>query len=262
MKQDLIDAVYNNLYGFYDFMGLSSQAVYHKDSELTCLITKVPFTFLNQVYQARFLPEQVDEKIEAVDRRFAARGVRRYAWLIGLDNPARNLADRLVAAGFVPDSFYPGMAVNLKETPGTLEIAPGTAVRPGRTADQLMEWTGVLVKGFGVPDSSQKAMFDLLIEQGFDSTARYYTAFWQGAPAACSMLLESAGAAGIYCVATLPEARGKGLGTVATRAALLDAREIGCEIAILLASRMGFPIYLKLGFRKVCDMEVYEIIKE
>jgi predicted GNAT family acetyltransferase len=58
-------------------------------------------------------------------------------------------------------------------------------------------------------------------------------------------------------VATLPEARGKGIGAVLTLGPLLDAREMGYRIGILQSSEMGFNVYKKLGFRHLCQIEYF-----
>ncbi|MGK5684342.1 GNAT family N-acetyltransferase [Actinoplanes sp. URMC 104] len=52
-------------------------------------------------------------------------------------------------------------------------------------------------------------------------------------------------------VATHPEARGRGLATAVTAAALADARRLGAETATLQASAMAERLYGRLGFRPV-----------
>jgi len=66
-----------------------------------------------------------------------------------------------------------------------------------------------------------------------------------------------AGVAGIFAVSTLPEARGRGIGTALTVAPLVDAREAGYRVGTLQASDMGYPIYRKLGFQDVCQYNLY-----
>lgn len=63
--------------------------------------------------------------------------------------------------------------------------------------------------------------------------------------------------AGVQFVATLPEARGQGLGGAMSLAPLLEARQVGYRIGILQSSEMGFPVYRRLGFQQVCQLEHY-----
>jgi predicted acetyltransferase len=56
-------------------------------------------------------------------------------------------------------------------------------------------------------------------------------------------------------VATLPEARGKGIGAAVTLKPLHNARELGYIIGVLQSSEMGFNVYKRLGFRHLCQIE-------
>jgi predicted GNAT family acetyltransferase len=60
--------------------------------------------------------------------------------------------------------------------------------------------------------------------------------------------------AGVYSVATLPDARRQGLGACITALPLHQLAGQGVERAVLHASSMGYPVYQKLGF--VDDGEV------
>jgi GNAT superfamily N-acetyltransferase len=83
-----------------------------------------------------------------------------------------------------------------------------------------------------------------------DSPVHHYIAWEAGRPVACSSLYLGAGVAGIYDVATLPEARGRGIGAAITEQPVLVARAQGYDVAILHATPMGDPVYRRLGFRE------------
>jgi GNAT superfamily N-acetyltransferase len=255
-----IQAVYDNLYGYYDFLGQSSQAFYHRGADRTRLTTRLQISFFNVLYRMELPPETEAETIQDVIDLFAAGGVQEYTWWIGPGDPAPAAAARLRSAGFVRGEL-PGMYLDIDSLPDSPPLPDGITLQPVRTKAQLMEWAQVCMKGFGGSGEGSQDLYDLLVEQGFNASARYYTALWQGAPAACSMLLVTGSVAGIYSVTTLAEARNQGLGGAATRAALNDARSLGCTAATLQASRMGFPLYQKLGFRKVCDLGEYQFQK-
>jgi ribosomal protein S18 acetylase RimI-like enzyme len=65
---------------------------------------------------------------------------------------------------------------------------------------------------------------------------------------------------GISWLGTLPEARGRGIGSALIAAALDDAAaDNGCTTASLQASAQGERIYRKLGFQTVGCFDVYEM---
>jgi ribosomal protein S18 acetylase RimI-like enzyme len=51
-------------------------------------------------------------------------------------------------------------------------------------------------------------------------------------------------------VATLPEARNRGLGRAVTLAAMHAGAEAGATIAVLESSEMGLNVYRRLGFEE------------
>ena len=66
-----------------------------------------------------------------------------------------------------------------------------------------------------------------------------------------------AGAAGIYGVATRPEARGSGLARMLTLHALHAARDAGHTLGVLHSSPKAVGLYEKIGFRAVAPFSVF-----
>jgi ribosomal protein S18 acetylase RimI-like enzyme len=72
---------------------------------------------------------------------------------------------------------------------------------------------------------------------------------WRGAePVAKAFLHLAAGAAGLYAVATRPEARGLGLARNLTLHGFAAARAAGYRLGILHSTPMARTLYEKLGF--------------
>jgi hypothetical protein len=58
----------------------------------------------------------------------------------------------------------------------------------------------------------------------------------------------SDGLARSYCVSTITEERGKGLGEHATAEPLRLAAKLGCGVGVLQSSAAGYPVCRNLGF--------------
>src|SRR5262249_25448693 len=78
-----------------------------------------------------------------------------------------------------------------------------------------------------------------------------------GTPAAGAMVILTHGIGGVYWVGTTPAARGRGLGELVTRIVGHLAVDVGARVVVLQASRMGEPIYRRMGYREVTRYPCY-----
>ena len=62
----------------------------------------------------------------------------------------------------------------------------------------------------------------------------------------------------IWSVATAPEARGRGLSTALMRQALSDAAARGCETSTLQATKLGRPVYERVGYQDFGALQMWE----
>jgi GNAT superfamily N-acetyltransferase len=76
--------------------------------------------------------------------------------------------------------------------------------------------------------------------------------------AAALAIRDCDGDAGVWLVATLPEARGRGLAGGLLAVAMREARERGCDISTLQATRAGEPVYARLGYEKFGTIGMWE----
>ena len=65
------------------------------------------------------------------------------------------------------------------------------------------------------------------------------------------------GVAGIHAVTTVPEFRGRGIGTAMTFSPLIYARKKGYEIGVLVSSEMAVGIYRSLEFQEYGKGYIY-----
>ena len=88
--------------------------------------------------------------------------------------------------------------------------------------------------------------------------AHTYIASLDGEHAATVMAYDHEGDCGIYWVATAEHARGRGLSTAMMTAALIDGRDRGCTSTSLQATKPGYPVYSRLGYRDFGPIQMWE----
>ena len=79
----------------------------------------------------------------------------------------------------------------------------------------------------------------------------------EGKAVATSLVGFSDCGAALYCIGTLPDYRGRGIGTAVTCACLEAAKLNHMPCAVLYGSEMGKPMYEKLGFRPAQVLHEY-----
>ncbi len=160
-----------------------------------------------------------------------------------LNSPSPAVVDRLTDAGFI-ERHSPAMAVSVEafQSPSVPEDWEIVEVTDGPTR---VLWMDAAAQAFSMP---------LEICQGLttsDPDTRSWMMVKNGRAACVAMLHISHSIPGIYCVGTVEEARGKGLGGALTAFAVAEAFRDGYEVCVLQASKMGYPVYLRLGFEDV-----------
>jgi ribosomal protein S18 acetylase RimI-like enzyme len=152
-----------------------------------------------------------------------------------------NLTEREVFPGMVLDPI-PDFGPNQSDALRILQTS-----RSGDVADLLR--TGA--SGFGTsPDYFDVWREGILAGASVPwSRGANYLGYLDGTPVATSIRIRTGDIAGIYFVSTVPEFRRRGFGDAMTRRAISDGRSTGCTTAYLQASKMGRPIYERMGFR-------------
>lgn len=230
-------AVKANLYAFFRLLGRAPQAEFSEQDRLARWRTRVPHFWFNGVLCTR--APQADETLVIEDTLayFRQRGVSGFTWWPETGVDVHAWAQALAPHGFRLDANTPGMALALADLPATPALPDGLVIRPVGDLAALREWAHAFVLGYGLPAAWEDPFYDLMAGLGLDLPLRYYTGYLHGQPVAVSTLFLAAGVAGLYNVATLPEARG-----------------LGYRASILQSSEMGLRVYQRLGFRTVCQM--------
>ncbi len=113
--------------------------------------------------------------------------------------------------------------------------------------------------GFGAPSGSMGLLEDAtsVFVQNTSYRGACYLGYFDGQPVGTSLRIVSGRIAGVYFVSVIPQFRRRGFGEALARRAALDGRTEGCGVAYLQASKMGFPIYLRMGFRTITEYQLW-----
>jgi GNAT superfamily N-acetyltransferase len=256
----VVEAIEANFRAAWESWGRAPGATPGAEPDVTWCITGVPHPLFNFVSRAQLPPDAVEARIDEVLARFAARDAP-FVWYVGPSAEPPDLGRRLEARGLSHFLDLPGMAADLLALADDPPTPAGFAVVPVRDDDGLRAWADAFMRGFDPPAAADVVggLFDLYagLGRGDRHPWRLFLGTLDGRPVATSALFAAAGVAGLHLVATVPEARRRGIGTALTLAALREGRALGYRVGILLSSPMGLPIYRRLGFVAHCSFALY-----
>jgi GNAT superfamily N-acetyltransferase len=212
----------------------------------------LPYTIANMVYHTKIPSDILEEKIEEIINFFESKNHPFFLMTGSITEPG-NLAEILSSKYGFRQNNMPGMYIKLSEIKDVKEIKELEIVEVTEEK-QLDVWNNVLLESFSFPKDIMENFFPDFLAHKNESNYNAFLGYYQEKPIAVSLVCYYSGVAGIYCVGTVEEARGKGIGTAMTHAALVNAKNRGYEIAILQASEMGYSVYEKMGFKKECIM--------
>jgi ribosomal protein S18 acetylase RimI-like enzyme len=177
--------------------------------------------------------------------RYATANVRR--WGVWLDGSAKPAARAFAAAGMVVTTASPGMGARIED------LNPASDdEQPQRTDLATVGRINDLAYG----------NFDARLERTLqplpNDLLRAYRVDQDGKPAAVAMTLHHHEDCGVSFVATIPQARRRGLATQVMRHALADAHTFGCTTSTLQATDVGERLYSGIGYRHLCVMQLWE----
>ena len=251
----LVTAIRANMCDFFRHLSRRLPEENFENGKFTRWYTLLPHPWFSGILSANVPEENDDAFIEEAIRYFQTRGVNAFTWWMEPHLKRSDWESTMSKHGFGFSDDTPGMAVDLNEINESSQPTDGFEIRGVDDEESLRIWTNVFIHGYGLPPDWESIAFDLWMQLGLDLPMRNYIGFLQGKPVSTSTVFYGGGVAGIYCVATLPEARGKGLGAAVTVKPLQDAREKGYRIGVLQSSDMGFNVYKKLGFKHLCQIE-------
>jgi predicted GNAT family acetyltransferase len=164
----------------------------------------------------------------------------------------------LLASGYSDAGTMPAMAVDIEHLAATA-LPPGYEWARMGEGDDGRAWADTLAVGYGLPLDLARMMSPerLGADMAPDASLQFFAIRRNGKAVATSMLYMADGLAGIYCVATREEERGKGFGAYVTAEPLRAARQLGYRVGVLQSSPAGHSVYLGLGFADIGTVPMF-----
>ena len=150
--------------------------------------------------------------------------------------------------GFQLAEEMPAMAIDLQDMTEATLGGDYTFQQVG--VDEHDLWVDTFAKGYELPREFANRFGPGNMPSIAKETEeyRYYVVFNNDLPVSTSLDIIRDGIVEVYCISTIPDYRGKGIGRFVTAEPLRIASEEGYKTAILQASLQGAPVYRHLGF--------------
>lgn len=253
----LVTAIRANMCDLFRHFSSSVTEENSQNGKFTRWYTPLAHPWFNGALSSSPFEDKDDTSIHETIQYFRSKNVRTFTWWMEPPLRVSDWEPALSKYGFGYSADTPGMAVDLQALNESIGTVDRLEVRVVADEESLRTWAHIFTVGYGLPSDWEDSVLDLWTKMGLDFPMRNYLGYWNGKPVSTSTLFLGGGNAGIYCVATLPEARGKGIGAALTLKPLQEAREMGFRIGTLQSSEMGFNVYQRLGFRHLCQIEYF-----
>ncbi len=201
-----------------------------------------------------FLTETPDHPLDPGFQEATAFFGPKHPWrIIAAGAPADEVGRTALAHRLTTVTAEPGMLLDpIRAGPAS---PAGLTVRNVRTSAELEDFATAWCSAFQIPHW----IFEMVLPHGLPDDPgtgarnRLLVGYAGSHPVACSSVIVSESVAGIFSVGTTRAARGHGYGTALTWRAVEEGQRLGANVAYLGATAMGYPVYERMGFRKVAE---------
>lgn len=260
-SEKLQTASINNMAAFYATYGRGESGGLVSTASNVSFYSGLPGPVFNGVVSMNMTGEDVQNTVDDLQAKLNKQGGPAM-WWIGPQTTPENIGELLEQNGLQPDGDPPNMVVELAALSSmstNIENFRIEKVNKDNNPEGQALWAWTTAKGFGVPDFIADAVAKL--EASFSDShykaIHHYIGYLDDVPVASASMVLDSGVAGIYAVATIPEARRKGIGALMTQMPLLEAKEMGYHLGVLQASAMGYSVYKRLGFQEIFKFRTY-----
>ena len=257
-KPALIAELEANLWEFWSTFGRGQGGTLHDEGDALWFENPIPIIPYNGILKFQ-VENNIDQRIDRLVNHYQKRRVA-FLWVVHPTSSPIDLPDRLQRRGLRAVELMPGMVRSLAELPESTPLPKGIEVREIIGEEDFAEYSDFVSWRWGVPEEYMGQLRTSLAHFQIGkpgSKSHMWQAWRAGQPISKAGLYLAAGSAGIYAVATRPEARRLGLAGILTLKALKKARKFGKDLAVLHSTPMAESLYQSLGFETIAEFRLF-----
>ncbi len=245
---EISKAIEENIIAYFSYLDCLSNFKFYDTYKTTWFISDIPNPRFNRILKVIIEHPNMDYEIETMLTPFRSRNIP-MLWHIGPSTKPHDLKNSLAKHNLQWLGDEVGMYINLSNIANKPTMPPSFRLLHVDNTTALKKWCDAFSQAFDVSKALAGTFFEVESNlMGRFSERRLYVGLMGDEPVGVATLNLSANVAGLYSIGTVPNARGKGIGTFMTIGALLDAYSKGYQIGTLYASRMGMRMYERIGF--------------
>lgn len=260
--EEVVHQVELNLWETWSNFGRGPGCTLHDDGSTLWFETPIPVLPYNTIIKFQ-VGNNADQRIDALIQRYAERKVP-LLWIVHPSSIPNDLPERLQKRGLQEIEIAPCMGRSLEDLPEMPPVPDGVEIREAVEETDLIELYGLAAWRWGVPEEHRLQLRQMIEKFKIGertSQTRFWLAWKDGMPISKIGLYDGSGSAGIYGVATKPEARGLGIASILMITAMQAAKEMGHKLAVLDSSPLAEKLYQRLGFITVAPLRLYSSIE-
>jgi GNAT superfamily N-acetyltransferase len=229
-------------------------ALIRRADGVALIASGLPIRLFNQVIVER--DDAAPDAVAAAVATTRARGDRFVVNLrVGADDRLIPLMEELGLVRLSDESWMPGMALHPIPTDAVPVPGPGHEIRQVTDEPGVDDHIRTAAVGFEMPESILRGIMTPAMAARPDVAV--YVGYTDGQAVTTGLGVRTGRTIGVYNISTTPGARRRGYGAAMSTRIAVDAAAAGCDVAILQASAMGYPIYERLGYRTVVEYMGY-----
>lgn len=248
-KKNLAEVIERSMIDYFSWVHSCPYSKVEDEPDFLRLMSGIPHPLMNCVFRTRVRSQESDERINTIMSVFKSSNLP-MMWFVGPCCQPSDLGQRLESHGLVHETDVVGMSIDMKALNEDLPVPSDLVIKRVANENDMQSYLKVFGTGYEFPDFATTGWGKMDSYHGFGAKhpRTNYVGTVDGAPVGITALFKTSDCAGIFCVATVPQMRRKGIATALVTEALRDARDDGHKMGALQAKAMGAGVYRKIGF--------------